>query len=66
MNESENIDPIIPPMITDPTLEEYYCPHCGKFLFKGRVKKLNMVCDHCQKLISAMEKDLIKHEVVDE
>ena len=63
MNESENINPIIPPIKTDPSLEAYYCPHCGEFLFKGKVKKLNMVCHHCQILISAPEKDLIKHEV---
>lgn len=50
-------------MESDPSLEDYYCPHCGKFLFKGKVKKLNMVCHHCQKLVSADEKDLFKPEV---
>jgi uncharacterized Zn finger protein (UPF0148 family) len=49
-------------MKNDPALKEYHCPHCKRFLFKGNVKKLNMVCHHCQKMISADEKDLIKPE----
>ncbi len=45
------------PMITliqgNPNLKEYRCPHCKRFLFKGNVKKLNMLCHHCQELIIA-------------
>ena len=43
--------PMIPPMQGNPNLKEYRCPHCKRFLFKGNVKKLNMLCHHCQKLI---------------
>ena len=32
-------------------LKEYRCPHCKRFLFKGNVKKLNMLCHHCQELV---------------
>ncbi|MBC2704290.1 hypothetical protein [Desulfobacula sp.] len=39
------------PTIPSQTLKEYHCPHCNKFLFKGNVQKLNMVCSHCQKMI---------------
>ena len=41
----------ISPMHSNPNLKEYRCPHCKRFLFKGNVKKLNMLCHHCQKLI---------------
>ncbi len=52
MNDNKNPDPIVvPAMKSDPFLKEYRCPHCGKFLFKGNVKKLNMVCHHCQEMI---------------
>jgi hypothetical protein len=42
---------MILPMQGNPTLKEYRCPHCKRFLFKGNVKKLNMLCHHCQELI---------------
>jgi len=60
MDDKKNMVSIIPPMQTDPNLKEYHCPHCGRFLFRGNVKKLNMVCHHCQKLINADGNDLIK------
>ena len=44
-------EPIVPPMNIDPGMKEYRCPHCNKFLFKGNVQKLNMVCHHCQEMI---------------
>lgn len=62
MDNSNRTDPIIPPMERDPNLKEYVCPYCGKFLFKGRVERLNMICHHCQKLIKAESKDLLKPE----
>lgn len=62
MDHSNATDPIIPPMESEPDLNEYRCPHCGKFLFKGNVKRLNMVCHHCQKLISADAEDLLGPE----
>ena len=62
MNDNKNTDPIVPAMKSDPALKEYRCPHCGKFIFKGNVKKLNMVCHYCQKMISADEKDLMTPE----
>ena len=58
MNDTNITEPIIPPMISDPNLKEYRCPHCGKFLFKGKVKKLNMECHHCQKMIDVDEGEL--------
>jgi len=58
MDNSNATGPIIPPMGSAPGLKEYRCPHCGRFLFKGNVKRLSMVCHHCQKMISADAKDL--------
>ncbi len=40
-------------------LKSYYCPHCKKFLMDGNVKKLNMPCPYCQKMINAEEVDLV-------
>ncbi len=62
MEDSNITDPIIPPMQSDPGLRDYRCPHCGKFLFKGNVKILNMVCHYCQKMISAAGQDLVDPE----
>jgi phage FluMu protein Com len=62
MNDKKNTDPIIPPMQGYPTLKEYRCPHCNRFLFKGNVKKLNMICHHCQKFINSEESELSKSE----
>ncbi len=60
MNDLNITEPIIPPMKSDPTLKEYRCPHCGRFLFKGNVKKLNMVCHHCQKMINVDDDELFR------
>ena len=60
MNDKKNTDPIFPSMQSDTNLKEYRCPHCNRFLFKGNVKKLNMVCHHCQKSIIADESELLK------
>ena len=62
MDNSNYIKPIISPMQNDPNLKSYYCSHCGRFLFNGNVKKLNMVCHHCQKMINADEDKLVKTE----
>jgi len=62
MNDTNVIVPIIPPMLSDPNLKEYRCPHCGKFLFKGNVKKLNMECHHCQKMINNDEDELVNKD----
>ncbi len=37
----------------------YYCPHCRKPLMKGDVKKLNMICPDCNKLIDAKGDELL-------
>lgn len=58
--DKENITPIIPPMESDPDLKEYRCSHCGKFLFKGNVIRLNMVCHHYQKMIDVDASELIR------
>jgi acetyl-CoA carboxylase beta subunit len=62
MSDKKNTDPIVPPMQSDSDLKEYRCPHCGRFLFKGNVQKLNMVCHHCQKMIDVDESELRKTE----
>jgi acetyl-CoA carboxylase beta subunit len=62
MNNTNITEPIVPPMTGDPNFKKYYCPHCDKLLFRGNIKKLNMVCHHCQKLINADESELIKKE----
>ena len=60
MGDSENTEPMIPPRKSDSSIKEYFCPYCNKSLFKGKVKKLNMACHHCQKLINADENELIR------
>jgi hypothetical protein len=60
MNNSNVTEPMIPPMESNPDLKDYHCPHCDKFLFKGNVQRLNMVCHHCQKLITADEDELFR------
>lgn len=63
MNDKKNTDHRVPPMQSNPNLKEYRCPHCDRFLFKGNVKKINMVYHHCQKLISADGDELVKIEI---
>jgi len=58
-DNSKTSHPTSPPQ----TLKEYHCPHCNIFLFKGNVRKLNMVCHHCQKMIDAEEGELSKSEI---
>jgi len=60
MNNSNVTEPMIPPMESNPDLKDYHCPHCDKFLFKGNIQRLNMVCHHCQKLITADEDELFR------
>ena len=62
MNDSNNKEPIAPSMDSDPNLKEYRCPHCDRFLFKGNIKKLNMVCHHCHKMIDVEEEELVKKD----
>jgi RNase P subunit RPR2 len=62
MDNTNITEPIIPPMQNYPSLKSYYCPHCDRFLFRGNVQRLNMVCHHCQKMISADEDDLVRSE----
>jgi len=50
--------PPIPPIESDPDLQEYHCPHCRKFLFKGNVQRLKMSCPHCLKMIDSDTDDL--------
>lgn len=57
-DDTKNTPPILPPMESDLGIKEYRCPHCGKFLFMGNVKRLNMVCHHCQKMIDADDSEL--------
>jgi acetyl-CoA carboxylase beta subunit len=60
MNNLHVTEPMIPPMKSNPDLKDYHCPHCDKFLFKGNIQRLNMVCHHCQKLITADEDELLR------
>lgn len=60
MNNNDIAELKIPPAQSDPNLKTYRCPHCNRFLFKGNVRKLNMVCHYCQKFIRADESELIK------
>jgi len=62
MNNTNITEPIVPPIHSDPNFKKYHCPHCDRFLFKGNIKKLNMVCHHCQKMINTDESELIKSE----
>lgn len=49
---------MIPLIMSDSTLNSYYCPYCRQLLFKGNIKKINMACHHCQRFIAADESDL--------
>lgn len=42
------------------TLNNYYCPHCGKVVMKGHVNRLNMKCPHCSVLIEARGEELLQ------
>ena len=55
-------EPIVPPIQSNPDLKRYFCPFCDRFLFKGNVQNVQMVCPHCQKLITAPASDLVKPE----
>ena len=63
MTQKKNTDPTVPPMQGDPNLKEYRCPHCDRFLFKGNIQRLNMVCHHCQKMINIDESELFRTEI---
>ncbi len=54
----------IPLYQSSPNIKTYRCPHCNRFLFKGNVQKLNMVCHHCQKMISADDNELMMSEEI--
>jgi hypothetical protein len=60
LNTFETNDTPAPFVTGAANLKEYFCPFCSKFLFKGNVKKINMVCHHCQKLVDAPESELVK------
>ena len=62
MKDSNISEPIVPPTQNSPILKDYKCPHCNKLLFKGNIKKLNMVCHHCQKMVNADDAELSKLE----
>ncbi len=49
----------IQPILGDPELKTYYCPHCKKIVLRGDIKTLNMVCPNCFKLILAEERELV-------
>ena len=59
MDNSNSTDSVIQPLEKTSELKDYRYPHYGKFLFKGNVTRLNMVCHHCQQLIPVDEKDLL-------
>ncbi|MCK5165069.1 MAG: hypothetical protein KAQ72_15185 [Desulfobacula sp.] len=63
MTQKKNTDPTVPPMQSDLNLKEYRCPHCDRFLFKGNIQRLNMVCHHCQKMINIDESELFRTEI---
>ncbi len=66
LNSSETNDTPVPFVTGVEGLKEYYCPFCSKFLFKGNVKKINMVCHHCQKLVDASESELVRSKTDEE
>ena len=51
MINSNKTGTLISQMQDNSILKEYRCPHCKRFLFKGNVKKLNMLYHYCQELI---------------
>lgn len=58
MSYESNSNPIVPPLNSNSGFKDYYCPHCREFILKGNVKRLNMSCPHCSRMISVDEKDL--------
>lgn len=61
-----NTEDKIEPIQSSVTLKSYFCPHCRKILMKGAVKRLNMTCPNCQKMIDADESELLKSEILNE
>lgn len=59
MGNLKTEEPSVPIYQSGPNIKTYRCPHCNRFLFKGNVQKLNMVCHHCQKMISADDNELM-------
>ncbi len=51
---------------TSVELLEYYCPHCGKLVMRGRVNRLNMKCPNCSELIEARGEELLKRALPEE
>lgn len=56
----------IQPLKSTSKLKSYYCPHCQKLILKGDVKKLNMTCHNCNKLINADANELLKSEILNQ
>lgn len=36
---------------SDDGFKDHFCPFCNHKLFRGKVKKFNMVCSYCNKLV---------------
>ncbi len=52
-----------PLLQTDTKFQIYFCPHCNKKIMTGSVKRLQMVCPTCQKMVKADAADLLSsHE----
>lgn len=63
MNTSPGPDSIVPPLKSNPGFKEYFCPLCGEFILKGRVRRLKMSCPHCSRMIDVEEKALFRNEM---
>jgi acetyl-CoA carboxylase beta subunit len=48
-----------PLLQTDTKHQIYFCPHCNKKIMTGSIKRLNMVCPNCQKMVKADATDLL-------
>ncbi|MCP3942431.1 MAG: hypothetical protein GY710_13215 [Desulfobacteraceae bacterium] len=33
------------------SLSSFHCPHCNRFLFRGKIRDLKMACPYCHRLM---------------
>ena len=41
-------------------LIDYFCPHCGEKLFRGKVTEIKMVCSHCNTLVRSRGSNMLE------
>jgi len=50
-HENKGANPPVGNVKATHDLIDYFCPHCGGKLFRGKVDEIKMVCPHCNTLV---------------